>query len=236
MNEVHDLQTVPLLDAEQASTLRAQVFDLKDQWTRRHPSAPFYTLGAASYLDAAQEGGEAYERKAAMCNPWLSAHFQGLYDRLLATLTEHLGRPVSYAEGFALPGFHIYLADERFCGPVASVHYDLQYSRLDWASRGGYVPNQHVSMTLPIALPGHGSGLAHWPIRSLNSFRDDEERQRFQRDERRFQPYTVGELVFHSGHMLHQSVLMESARPGEDRITLQAHAALTKHGEYLVYW
>ncbi len=236
MNETHDLTTIPVLDAEQSTALRTQIFDLKAQWTPRHPSAPFYTLGVASYLDAAQKGGEVYEREAAESNPRMQEHFQPLYDRLIAVLAAHLDRPVAYAAGFALPGFHIYLADERFCAPVASVHYDLQYSRLDWSRLGGYVPNRHLSMTLPIALPARGSGLAHWPIRALNSFQNDEERERFQREERRFHPYAVGEMAFHSGHMLHQSVLMETANPGEDRITLQAHAALTKSGEYLVYW
>lgn len=234
-NHVHELSTVPLLTSEEAATLRTQISDLREHWTARHPSAPFYTLGAASYLDAAQHGGEAYERMAAESNPLLQSHFSPLYERLLETLTTQLGRPAKYAEGFARPGFHIYLADERFCESVASIHYDLQYSRLDWARHGGYVPNRHVSMTLPVGLPV-GAGLAHWPIRALNSFRDDEERERFRREERRFHPYTVGEMVFHSGHMLHQSVLMSAAAPGGDRITLQAHAALTKEGEYLVYW
>lgn len=236
MNELNGLETVPMLDAVQAINLRAQIFDLKSHWTSRHPAAPFYTLGVASYLDAAQRGGESYERLAAEHNPRLRECFSLLYERLASVLSEQLGRPVSYAQEFALPGFHIYLADKRFCGSVASLHYDLQYSRLDWSRHGGYVPNKHVSMTLPIALPTHGSGLAHWPIRALGSFQDDDERQRYQREERRFQPYTVGELVYHSGHMLHQSVLMETARSNEDRITLQAHAALTPSGEYLIYW
>ncbi len=236
MNQTHDLSTVSLLDAEQAADLRTQIFALREHWKPRHPNAPFFTLGTASYLDAAQQGGEAYERMAAEGNPHLWETFRPLYEALTATLSKQLGRPVSYANKFALPGFHIYLADEVFCGPVASVHYDLQYSRLDWTPYGGYQANQHLSMTLPIGLPARGAGLAHWPIRPLNSFADDAERQRFHREERRFHPYTVGELVFHSGHMLHQSVLMETARPGEDRITLQAHAALTNRGEYLVYW
>ena len=236
MNELHELRAIPFLDDDQAAALRTQIFDLRDHWRQRCPPAPFYTLGVASYLDAAQEGGEAYERRAAKCNPLLSENFQPLYDRLLVVLAEQLDRPVSYAKEFGLPGFHIYLADERFCGPVASVHYDLQYSRLDWSRVGGYVANQHVSMTLPIALPERGAGLAHWPIRALNSFRNEEERVRFHREERRFQPYTVGELIFHSGHMLHQSALMEEATPGRDRVTLQAHAALTPTGEYILYW
>lgn len=236
MNQLHELRTIPFLDEEQAAALRNQIFGLRDHWTQRCPPAPFYTLGVASYLDAAQQGGAAYERMAAKCNPLLQEHFGPLYERLRATLEEQLGRPVSYAKEFGLPGFHIYLADERFCGPVASVHYDLQYSRLDWSRAGGYVANQHVSMTLPIALPASGAGLFHWPIRALNSFANDEERERFHREERRFQPYSAGELVFHSGHMLHQSALMSEATPGGDRVTLQAHAALTPSGEYIVYW
>ena len=231
----HELESVPLFDAAECAAIREDIFRLRDAWTQRHPLVPFYTLGTASYLDATRDAA-AYGRRAQETNPRLREHFGPLYERVAAALSKRFGRPVGYAEEFALPGFHIYLSHPKFCEPVASVHTDEQFKLLDWTPRGGYVPRQHLSVTLPIALPKVGAGLAHWPIRHKDSFKDDEEYQRYRREERRFQPYEVGRMVFHSGHMVHQSILMAEAHPGEDRITLQAHGALTHDGSYLLYW
>jgi hypothetical protein len=48
-------------------------------------------------------------------------------------------------------------------------------------------------------------------------------------------PYTPGHLVIHSGHQLHQIAAIPDRRPGDERITMQAHV-LRVDGEWVMYW
>jgi hypothetical protein len=41
------------LAEEECSQVRSTVYELKELWLKRNPDIPFYTLGTASYLDAA---------------------------------------------------------------------------------------------------------------------------------------------------------------------------------------
>ena len=47
--------------------------------------------------------------------------------------------------------------------------------------------------------------------------------------------HSIGTLVVHSGHQLHQIAGTKDGRPGDARITLQAHA-LRVDGEWVMYW
>lgn len=44
-----------LLTEEECSKVLSTVYELKEFWLKRNPDIPFYTLGAASYLDAVKE-------------------------------------------------------------------------------------------------------------------------------------------------------------------------------------
>jgi hypothetical protein len=48
-------------------------------------------------------------------------------------------------------------------------------------------------------------------------------------------PYRVGELVMHSGHMLHQAAPAPIIHPDERRITLQGHG-IRAGGRMYLYW
>src|SRR3979409_2679616 len=74
------------------------------------PTSAFFTLGAASYLDNAEE----YATRARELNPVLRDGFAGLYARIAEFLSARLRAPVGFADGLALPGVHIWLAPAIF--------------------------------------------------------------------------------------------------------------------------
>ena len=126
-----------LLNLEECSRLRLAVLRAKRRWTtrvydKRHPEWAFFTLGAASYLDAAQDGFPVYRKKAGRDNPFLRKRFAWLYERLRLRLERLLKEPAHYDEELALPGFHIFThpADKS-----RHPHYDRQYEFIKWNKR-----------------------------------------------------------------------------------------------------
>src|SRR5258708_2029267 len=103
------LSRVGLLSRDECAAARAAVLELRESWLSRSEALPFYTLGAASYIDAQADRSLYYDRARAF-NPLLQHHFGWLYDKLTACLAQQLGSPVSFAPAMALPGYHVYLA------------------------------------------------------------------------------------------------------------------------------
>lgn len=211
--------------------------DLKSYWIKRDPWVPFYTLGAASYLDAVGNSRPTYYSKAKHDNPILWEHFKWLYERLSDKLARTLGEPIAYPPMLALPGFHIYLWCLVFERPVFSIHRDLQYTLLDWKSSTGIDFTRPISFTLAIKLPKSGGGLYIWNL-------DHEEIRGLPRPEidrligsrkKTFHPYKAGKLILHSGHQVHQVAPMQNAQPDDERITLQGHGLLCQ-GTWQLYW
>jgi hypothetical protein len=236
---VHEaVARVELLDRAELSAVRNAIHALRPRWTRRHETVSFFTLGAASYLDAREGGFAAYQEQARQTNPILIEHFGWLLDRVRATVSAHVHAGVRYDERLARPGFHVYLFDEGPPTDAPSVHYDLQYELIDWSRIGAADPSSQLSLTLTIALPAAGGGLLVWNINRLELDRmSPAERQAHSAANRAatFLPYTPGHLVIHSGHQLHQIAAIDDRRPGDERITLQAHA-LRVDGEWTMYW
>ncbi|OHV31234.1 MULTISPECIES: hypothetical protein [Pseudofrankia] len=232
------LATARLLSTEEADEVRADVYRERPAWLDRGHA--FHTLGTPSYLDLAPEArpGE-YDRLAALHRPLLRNRFGRLYDRLGATLTELLAAPVRYTDTFALPGFHLWRTEAIFLRPRAPVHFDLQYQFFDWP---GTVDRARVlSFTLPLRMPVAGGGLNTWDV-GYESFLDAQRRGWIDGagDLRRFHPlryvpYTAGELVVHSGHLLHQVAPSPSVSEGDERLTLQGHG-IWNADHWLLYW
>ncbi len=229
-------EAIQLLTPEDCAQVRQALYELQPHW-RRRSQFPFFTMGAASYIDNAF-GLEAMLKKAKEDNPLLLKHFQWLYDCLLDALRDLLKEPVNFEAAFALPGFHIFQGHEAFTQPLASMHFDLQYDHYDWSKRykevDRYVP---ISMTLPIHLPTSGGGLRVWDMtyeRSQKMSKAEFEHFKITAPFT-YYPYEPGKLVVHSGHHLHQIAPLADIRPGDERITLQAHAARTEQG-WVVYW
>lgn len=197
-----------------------RVMWLKRLWRKRHPQVPFYTLGMAAYLDhAPQEGCIPYRDQAALAhnNQMLGTHFAPLLELLCLILGREAGCPARLAQQAAWPGFHVYLPHPAFADPVAKIHHDLQYRDVFPGARPA--ADELLSFTLPLSTP-EGSGLHCWP---------EGDAQRAPQ----FFPYRSGELVWHSGLVLHQAVL--NCAQGLERVTLQGHA-LRRDGELLLYW
>lgn len=229
---------IPLLDEGEAERACNRVHELRSHWVQRHDELPFFTLGAASYLDATNGHTEAYREKARRFNPLLREHFGWLLDRLVRGFSAHVGRPAVFDERLALPGFHVFLAHPAFAANTASIHYDLQYQSIDWTEVGAVNADEQRSLTLAIRLPASGAGLRIWDIDAREMAALDPEAQREWRAAHRRPTrirYRVGTLLVHSGHHLHQIAPLEDQRPDDQRVTLQAHA-LPAGDRWVLYW
>ena len=228
-----DLQ---LLTADECAAVRESVLALREHWTSWIPGVPFFTVGAASYKDAATAGFEAYRDKARALNPVLAARFGWLYERLRAALTSEFGRDFFHDPDLALPGFHVFGFHEAFTRPAAAAHVDLQFKDLDWSRWPAVDRDDQISVTLAIRLPARGGGLQLWPV-TYSEIRGMKaaELQRILEDVPAFHAYREGGLVVHSGYQLHQIAPADGMQPEDERITLQAHA-ISAGGGYLLYW
>lgn len=231
-----NIARLELLDRDECETARASVFELRDRWLRRDPELPFFTLGAASYLDARPDPQNYYSIVRDF-NPLLSRRFAWLYEKLAARLAAHWGARVKYAPDLALPGYHVYLAHPVFEQPVASIHCDTQYQLLDWTRVESADFVNPMSFTLSIALPQCGGGLNIWPQHYGELVGRDPGTRANNTGSRTpdYFPYALGELALHSGHMVHQAAPARRLREGDERITLQGHA-LACGDTWILYW
>ncbi len=218
--------------AECAETLR-RVNRLQDYWIKRNDFS-FFSLGAASYIDAA-ESRDTYLAAAAQTNPILSEVFDDLYGALRRFLGCVLDEPVAYDVGLALPGFHIFYFDGSEVDDdlvAGRAHFDLQFGCVFPELR----PEATLSFTLPLGLPSGGAGLAVWPIRYEEalrcglSVRDLAVQSRCERV-----PYATGRIVLHDGFLLHAIGASSDSAPDGQRITLQGHG-VRRQGRWTIYW
>jgi hypothetical protein len=119
---------------------------------------PYYTVGAASYIDAvSRTPPPRYSEILVETNPVLREHFHWLYARLMYKLSVHLQAVVQTADELALPGFHVW---QGLSVPTSSlsIHFDLQYMSIPWPDVSRSDCSRPLSFTLPIALPQGGGG------------------------------------------------------------------------------
>jgi hypothetical protein len=232
-----------MLNLEECARVAADVHALRPYWVPRHATAPFFTFGAASYLDGDTQRPEVrqqYYAKAARYNPVLIERFGWLYDRLLSTLERELRAPCAFEERLGRPGFHIFLPDKAFENPVYSIHFDLQYLQVDWVGHAAPDFSRPLSFTVSVVLPRSGGGLqtwdffyADWKNKPLPELMVE-----VQKRAPHFSPYKVGGLAMHDGHMVHQIAPMRDIDPGnpaDARITLQGHG-IQSDGVWRLYW
>jgi hypothetical protein len=171
-------------------------------------------------------------------NAMLLGHFGWLLERFRERVSEQVGAEMFYDARLALPGFHVFLFDEAFRKSGASVHYDKQFEHVDWSQFGTPDTDAQLSLTLSIKLPAGGGGLLVWNINRIEIERMPlEQRIEHSRANRAatFESYEVGTVAIHSGHQLHQIGPAPHLQPGDERITLQAHA-LPVDGKWMLYW
>lgn len=234
------MQTMPILDAAECERTRMLVHGLRPYWVQRAP-LPFFTLGAATYMDAVEGRNQAYLDAAARLNEVLRRSFGWLYERVHGALASILHGTVTPAPGLALPGFHVFLAHPAFAQPLASVHLDLQYREHDWNRLGEPDLARPVSFTLAITLPAAGSGLFVWPrawpeVQAMHAGLLHSATETATRSQPPcFVPYSAGAVVVHDGHVPHQIAPPPQIGPGDERITLQGHAVRCGDTWY-TYW
>ncbi|MGI8745777.1 MAG: hypothetical protein ACR2NN_25015 [Bryobacteraceae bacterium] len=232
---IDTIQDLEILSEQECSELRDLLFRLRTSWLKRNPALPFFTLGAASYLDAVS-GREGYCDKALRFNPILRENMDWLYRRVQGALEPVLGSPVRYAENLALPGFHIYLSSKVFEKPIASIHCDSQYNLHEWNYPDADL-TQPISFTLSIALPKNGGGLNVWDVnyQDIAGLTPPEIAGLMSSRKPVYHSYRVGHLVLHSGHVVHQAAPGVDVQPEDERITLQGHG-LYANGAWQLYW
>ncbi len=235
--------SIDTLTPVQCAEVGSTVHLLKSYWSQVNPPSDFYTLGVASYIEFCkpEDARIEYYGKAQRYNPVLKEYFSGLLENVRGTLERQLGEPVKYMEDFAIPGFHIWLTEAIPTHQTASVHFDLQYQRLNWPSSGEVEYDKPISFTLPIKLPTEGGGMNVWDLsyREITNLVEqgipvDMEEMQVGRTQFQYE-YSLGKLVMHSGHFLHQIAPVPGVQPGDERITLQGHA-LRCGGHWQVYW
>lgn len=230
------LADLEVLSAEECAAVREVVHRLREHWVQRHPALPFYTLGAASYMDAAEDKA-GYYRKARQYNPVLRESLEWLYARVAGVLSQRLGAEVTYRESAALPGFHIFLGHPGFTQAMASVHRDLQYRLLDWAPEEEPDFTLPLSFTLAMTLPAHGGGMHLWDVfhEEIDSLPQPQVTQLIRSRPMHFHAYTPGKVLLASGHRVHRIAHREPMRPGDERLTLQGHGVRCR-GVWHLYW
>lgn len=232
------LAEVQLLTADEAAAVVSAIFEERERWTPRHGDYPVYTLGVASYLDAPKLGFPRFQEEARGLNPVLHARFGWLHERLRQAVSTLVGSEARFDDRLALPGFHVYLSDPDRPQPVASVHFDMQFEKIDWGGIGAVDRDQQLSLTVAIELPASGGGLLVWNINRLEIEKMTDEVRRAHMAANRhaaYHAYTVGNLVVHSGHQLHQIAPTKDVQTTDRRITMQSHAAPVD-GQWVIYW
>jgi hypothetical protein len=228
------IQCTFFLSSQECEKICNAVFSLKSLWRQRHSSEPYFTLGAASYLDAI-ETAEKYFLEAAQLNPHLWEAFTWIYEKLATHFAHKLTRAVEYDPQLALPGFHVYLFSKLFETPIASIHYDLQHGLVGLAKFGEEISGI-FSFTLVLGLPIHGGGLNWWNIpRQRFTALSTEEKSTYLLNHQQFLSYKIGFLYTHSGKILHQTAPGINLQPQDYRITLQGHAFL-RNDTWILYW
>ena len=232
------VQSFELFDLETCAAITQQVHKLRAHWVHRHPSAPFYTLGAAAYLDGDKQGAKHYQSEIKRTRGIMAAHFGTLYETLLQVLRTALGAECEYHLNYGLPGFHIYQAHPLFEQRMGTVHVDGQFADTGGLGLIDVDLQRQYSMTLALRLPQSGGGLKVWPVNGVALRGADSARLSTVSESKPkavHHAYKVGTMALHSGALIHQIAPMQQQQPGDERLTLQAHTVWAD-GRWLVYW
>jgi hypothetical protein len=222
-----------VLDPDDCALICDRVIALRNRWTERS-SGSFYTLGAASYLDATDQH-DTYIAAAHVTNSLLQENFDTALEQTREFFEEFFGEPVFYDLRYALPGFHIFVlkgGDRSNDNVALRAHFDMQWMH----AIPGHVPRGTLSFTLPIEQPSGGACMAVWPAHYKDALRlgfaarDYAARHPWQRV-----TYERGRIVIHDGYILHAIGPAADPAPRGYRITLQGHGVRMPTG-WMLYW
>ena len=228
------VQRYPLFDPQECSSLGDRVLSLREHWTIR-AGGLFYTLGAASYLDAPSQHA-AYLDCAQKSNAVLLKSFPWLYQRIVNFFSETLREPAFFGPGYtALPGFHIFLLKgyDRNQDDVSSrAHFDLQWKH----ALPGYDGAKTLSFTVLIEQPEGGAAMEMWKLRYSGVEAQGSSVTQFASSNPSCAVnYERGAIVVHDGYHLHAIGRAGVRAPTGRRVTIQGHGIRTDDG-WLLYW
>ena len=211
--------------------------------------APFWTLGAVSYLDHVKSGDQ-YDKHRDYVNPVLYKKFNWIYEIITEKLQEALGDPVVIDKFLAHPGFHIFATKigttiepeymKLFEQPLGSVHVDVQWEEHHdyWQTFDEVNLKDTLSFTVPIKLPSGGGGLYTWAD-EVNPYSFNYTTNEVKLSELEHpcvsNLYTEGEMIYFIGHLLHQMMPGVNVQPTDRRITVQGHGQKCD-GVWRLYW
>ena len=211
--------------------------------------APFWTLGAVSYLDHVKSGDQ-YDKHRDYVNPVLYKKFNWIYEVITEKLQEALGEPVVIDKFLAHPGFHIFATKigttiepeymKLFEQPLGSVHVDVQWEEHHdyWQTFDEVNLKDTLSFTVPIKLPSGGGGLYTWAD-EVNPYSFNYTTNEVKLSELEHpcvsNLYTEGEMIYFIGHLLHQMMPGVNVQPTDRRITVQGHGQKCD-GVWRLYW
>lgn len=220
------IENVPkVLTSEERLEVYRGLQYLRPMWIQNRKDGPWFTLGAAAYLDAL-DGPRDYLERADFFNKIMMEVFGWLYEKYLSHIKKIAGtEKVYFHPYFALPGFHIFqyrpellLRDDL----QMQIHRDQQYKLLDFS---GPI-TKHLSATLCVLLPKEGGGLNYWTSKLDQEPKTTPE----------FYKYTEGSISYHFGDLWHQIAPPKNPTIFCERITFQGQAAFREVDEsWIIY-
>ena len=169
------IMNLPLFSPAECDRAWDTIRALRKEWIGRHPSLPFYTLGATNYYDIPDSDDPSchadYLDKVQQCNPSMERDLGWLYKRLAHALSLVLRAPVEYPGYLALPGFHIFEGHDGF-GAIedpdklvqhvvffekldgSPVHVDGAHLTVEWMDESAMDLERPISFTVPITRHG----------------------------------------------------------------------------------
>ena len=256
------IHRVKTFTKEDCNKILKEIYNLEKLWINRSQErrysfenkmkitrAPFWTLGAASYLDHVKKG-EQYDKHRDYLNPVLHKKFNWIYEIICERLQSDLKEPVVIDGFLAHPGFHIFSAKtgsviereylKMFEQPLGSVHVDVQWEEHHdhWQTFKEVDLENTLSFTVPIKLPSGGGGLYTWADEvnpySFN-YTTNENKLAELESPAITNLYTEGEMIYFIGHLLHQMMPGVNVQPDDRRITVQGHGQKCD-GVWRLYW
>lgn len=233
----HILETAFFSQAECQELVR-KILAARSDWLQR---PGYFTIGAASYIDKANNA-----KLADLHNAILLKHFtQGFYDQLKQRLEEKFsGHQFQYLKNVPLPGFHIFPGKHT----EFPFHIDTNHVFVEWPKPLKLDFSKVGSLTFSLQLPNVGGGIYFWPEWSVDRMPPEKINAFFAQSslsQGTFAPLTGREEVrYHEGclytfgQVLHQVNVdaQRAADKNEFRISLQAHAVWHRDGYWILYW